>query len=125
MSSVIKSRKAGTEEGVAQVARFFHYSQNNSGGSFDFNRERGLTHHVVVEAFSAAHANERAESIGLYFDGAGDCPCCGDRWYEAWGDGDAEPEVYGEPVAQFKGHRWMDAGAEVAVHRLDGSVQWY
>lgn len=106
---------------------FFHYSQNNSGGSFTFDEAAGITHHVVVEADSADEANERAERIGLYFDGAYDCPCCGDRWSSQWRDesGETEPSVYGEPVAAFKGHRWMDAGKEIAVHFADGRVSWH
>ena len=48
---------------------FYHYSQNNSGGSFDFDQEEGITHHVVIEAESAYLADRRAESIGLYFGG--------------------------------------------------------
>lgn len=43
---------------------FYHYSQNNSGGIFDFDRENGITHHVVIEAESASLADRRAESIG-------------------------------------------------------------
>ena len=57
---------------------FYVYRQNNSGGSF-----RPPAINVIVEAPSAAEADTIAEGLGLYFDGAGDCPCCGDRWYNA------------------------------------------
>ena len=76
---------------------FYHYSQNNSGGSFDFDKEKGITHHVVIEAESASLADRRAESIGLYFDGEGDCPCCGNRWSEAY-EGTDVPSVYDLPL---------------------------
>lgn len=66
--------------------KFFDFSQNNSGGSFVFDEQRGITHFVIVEAMDADHANSVAENIGLYFNGCesgNDCDCCGDRWSEA------------------------------------------
>ena len=57
---------------------FYVYRQNNSGGSF-----RPPAVDVIVEADSAAEADTIAEGVGIYFDGAGDCPCCGNRWDEA------------------------------------------
>ena len=63
---------------------FFSYRQNNTGGSFDTSM--GLI--VYVEARSAEEADMRAESVGLYFDGRGDCRCCGPRWSNAYGEPD-------------------------------------
>jgi hypothetical protein len=109
---------------------FFHYSQNNSGGSFNYD-EKGITHHVDIEAPTAESADRRAESIGLYFDGAGDCPCCGDRWSSAYGDGDAVPSVYSEPLSEAWGSggrfpmRWMKPNPEAVVHFLDGRIEWF
>ena len=40
---------------------FFVFNQNNSGGVFDLDKERGITRFVVVEAKDAAAANRRAE----------------------------------------------------------------
>lgn len=109
---------------------FFHYSQNNSGGSFDFDLARGITHHVVIEADSADDANKRAEAIGLYFDGcdAGiDCGCCGDRWYpkSSGSKGSAEPTVYAGPAFAVD-HliRWMAPNPEVVIHYADGRIEW-
>jgi hypothetical protein len=82
---------------------FYTYRQNNSGGSFEIND--AVTQFVIIEADNAAEANERAEAIGLYFDGVDeglDCGCCGDRWSMSWGgDGEEEPELYGKPVAIY------------------------
>lgn len=75
---------------------FYMYSQNNSGGSF--SESYGIAEYVIVEADSAGAADARAESIGLYFDGDGDCSCCGDRWSTQYGDGDAVPSIYGTPL---------------------------
>lgn len=85
---------------------FFQYTQNNSYGTFDYDEEAGIGPYVIVEADDAVGADWRAERIGLYFDGEGDCPCCGNRWSSAhlawWAatPGDRVPSIYGEPVAE-------------------------
>ena len=69
---------------------FFTFRQNNSGGSYAVDSERGIGYLVCIEAENAAKACERALKIGLYFDGSGDCSCCGNRWSEV-DDDDALP----------------------------------
>lgn len=64
--------------------KFYNFTQNNSGGVFT---EPAI--HVYVEATSVNEACDRAEEVGVYFGGFGDCECCGDRWYRPW-DGDDE-----------------------------------
>ena len=57
---------------------YYHYRQNNSGGSFIVNSD--VTVNVIIEADSADDANEKAKDIGIYFNGVDegiDCPCCG------------------------------------------------
>ena len=64
---------------------FYRYRQNNSGGSFD--REMGLS--VFIEAATVEEANDRAEGMGIYFNGVengSDCECCGDRWSTPWNE---------------------------------------
>ena len=110
---------------------FFEYIQNNSGGHFDYNKKRGITHFVVIEAANADLANKRAEDIGMYWDGCEtrrDCPCCGDRWCPQYdnSDGTEAPEVYGQPVTQATtGFAWMKSGREIAVHYADGRIEWH
>lgn len=81
--------------------KFFNFRQNNTGGRFDEDMPLA----VIIEARDAEHANERAESLELYFDGCRDgidCPCCGDRWYRASGhDGEDEPDT---TVDEFDQH---------------------
>jgi len=96
---------------------FYTYTQNNSGGFFAYDDQRGVAEYVVVEADSAEQANERAESAGLYFGGAGDCECCGNRWSTAWDD-DAAPMVYGTPV-EFQE---LVKNPVVYVHYADGRL---
>lgn len=110
---------------------FFEYNQNNSGGSFTYDGDAGITHYVIIEADDAEQADDRAEEIGLYFDGSGDCECCGQRWYEQSGwsadKGDDVPSIYGTPISDFDfGFRWMEGDRpEAYVHFADGRVQGY
>lgn len=97
---------------------FFHFNQNNSGGHFTIDDERGLGPSVWVEAVDAAHANSRAESIGIYFngcEGGSDCECCGDRWSPAWREeGSKEVEKHDYSFS------WHDT---IYVHLIDGTIQ--
>ena len=84
---------------------FYSYHQNNSGGFFC-----SPAIDVVIEADSAEEANRIAESKGLYFDGQGDCDCCGNRWTEEFGSGeDSVPELYKES--------WYDSKVNYKVKR--------
>ena len=104
---------------------FYTYNQNNSGGFFV--TDDAVTYYVIIEADSAEDANQRAEEVGIYFYGCTkgiDCLCCGDRWSKAWSDdGDPEPMIYGEPVAEAD--TWLGrAGDTIAyVYRKDGTKQ--
>jgi len=116
---------------VTVKSKFYTFNQNNSGGSFVFDEEAGITHFVVIEALDEKHAISRAEDIGIYFNGVNsgsDCECCGDRWYEPY-DGHEYPEVYGENVRGLGVVKafsvWMPEGKEVCVHTLDGNKEWY
>lgn len=108
--------------------RFFEYSQNNSGGDFVYDLERGIGHYVIVEAYNGKDADRRARSIGLYFDGVRDCrdcDCCGDRWSEAYGKGTPDPSHYGEALEMAEddfriGH--VAGRPYVFVHYIDGRV---
>lgn len=109
---------------------FFDYDQNNSGGGFDFDAKAGISTHVIIEAADADEANEAARRIGLYFDGYGDCECCGNRWYEAYGDGGTEPKVYGHPVEEYGDSpyfmKWLGEGKpEVFVHYANGEIRGF
>jgi hypothetical protein len=80
----------------------FVYTQNNSGGAYDYPEWTGpadlggvFSHwdwqdkvvDVWVMAESAAEADMLAKKhAGVYFNGVDkgtDCDCCGDRWYSA------------------------------------------
>lgn len=99
--------------------KFFKFDQNNSGGSFVIDDERGLGAKVWIEAIDANHANSRAESLGIYFNGCADgadCNCCGDRWSELWADEKGEPRPHIDPQWDFN---WSDT---VYAHALDGTI---
>jgi hypothetical protein len=102
--------------------KFYTFHQNNSGGSYDLDDD--LACEVIIEATDADHANQRAESVGIYFNGCQaevDCECCGDRWNEV-----SElyatnaPMIYGEPAVSHE--PLVGKGHEVycVIHYLDG-----
>lgn len=85
------------EDEPKKPTKFYTYRQNNSGGSW-----LGPAKYVIVEGVDAEDANKRAQEKGLYFDGAGDCSCCGSRWSEAHeSDGESEPKIYDEPAKSY------------------------
>lgn len=106
---------------------FYTYSQNNSFGTFDYDYEAGISNYVIIEARNYTEANGIARDIGLYFDGYGDCHCCGDRWSAQWIEaGSRKPEVYQTPpavlgsTADIWDHKWIDEGWEGFIHYKDG-----
>lgn len=107
---------------------FYTFDQNNSGGSF-IHVPGALSHKVIIEADSAEEANRIAEGLGMYFDGDGDCSCCGNRWYEAWPQdaGTETPEIYGAPVEAYGSSKyfinWMGDDPYAYVHYADGRVE--
>jgi hypothetical protein len=107
-------------------AKFFHFNQNNSGGSFVEDNEAGITTDVIIEAFDAAEANEKAEQIGIYFDGCEkeiDCPCCGDRWYPAYDEGDVEPMMHGRSLYKYGIDNFTGFFEyKVFIHYLNGRI---
>ena len=77
------------------MGKFYEYSQNNNGGKFDVGEY--VCARMLIEAESEDKANTTAEDLGCYWDGVRDgidCPCCGDRWYNAWNQGISFPYKY-------------------------------
>ena len=110
---------------------FYLYNQNNSGGSFTQNGD--LAHRVVIEAPSIGMANDKAEEIGIYFDGVEsgyDCACCGDRWHspDELSDHDKQDML---AYVQGLADRYGWTSPDCIVHYLDGTKgyvykkQWY
>ena len=95
---------------------YFIYRQNNSGG-YDVRHDKlGIGNFVIIEAKNAAQANERAETIGLYFNGVeagSDCECCGDRW-DICSDDDAVNSLEEETFFP---------GFNTYLHRLNGTIE--
>lgn len=114
---------------------WYEYRQNNSGGFFNYDPKNGLSVKVYIEADSVREADERARSLGMYFDGVedgADCSCCGNRWPSAeYGSTAKTPPEKNEPMAErtfysklnssVSNIKWMKEGeAEVFVHPKDG-----
>ena len=104
--------------------KFYQFIQNNSGGAFVNSEKDGICEYVIIEALNANDANNRAEDIGLYFDGCYngiDCNCCGDRWYKVdESDGEDEPSIYGESVYDTEKSLYRD---KCYIHFLDGKIE--
>lgn len=108
------------------MAKWFYFDQNNSGGSFDHDASQGIGYGLFIEATDAGHANYRAESIGLYFNGCDegvDCECCGDRWSPASESDAADtPSRYGKnwrPVAEGE-EPTLEWGIPLYIHPMEG-----
>lgn len=64
------------------MKKFYTFYQSNPGGYFIKNDK--VAEYVIIQAESSYEANDKAEEIGIYFDGIKkglDCECCNDRWY--------------------------------------------
>lgn len=102
--------------------KFYVFHQNNTGGRFIIDKENGIGEYVFVEATSLKDAVNKAEDIGIYFDGCGsglDCSCCGDRWYPPYGDGAENIRLYGKLVEQYD--PWS-CETNIFVHRINGDL---
>ena len=103
---------------------FFTFNQNNSGGRFEVDLEKGISHYVIIEAVNAKQANSKAGDIGIYFEGCEgglDCSCCGDRWYSLDDDdGKKEPSIYGTNVYEYKNSFWSSTAC---IHRINKPIE--
>lgn len=97
---------------------YYTFRQSKSGGYYKIDPSEGISQYVIIQADNAEEANERAEEIGLYFDGCDygmDCLCCGDRWYRSYEeDGTETPEIFGRSLLNY-----INAG--VYVHYKSGT----
>lgn len=99
------------------TTRFWTFKQNNSGGIFDHDPDKGIGYAIAVEAVDLDHATARARKIVEIYPASYDCPCCGERW-SLWvwpEDGEEVPELYGQPIRGG----W---GIPSYTHYLDGRV---
>lgn len=110
------------------LALYFHFSQNNSGGSFDI--DENVARHVIIQAHSVREAHRIASDVGIYFNGCDsgqDCSCCGDRWSEIWSDSDgtSTPLIYGEDPEKYD-DMFTRANQPIChVYKLDGTKITY
>jgi hypothetical protein len=98
---------------AAPAARFWTTYQNNSGGIFDHDAEKGIGYAICVEALDRADANRRLLAIIDSYPASLDCPCCGDRWsvwFYADDNGDTSPTEGSWPVPSY-------------IHYLDGRIE--
>ena len=104
--------------------KFYTFRQTNTGGKFEVNKN--ISQFVLIEALSYKEANERAEGIGIYFNGCEsglDCDCCGDRWDELdeYNKGTESPEIYGKKPSEYVSYSPFDY--EYRIHFANGNIE--
>ena len=100
--------------------KFYTFTQNNSGGNYHYDVKKGIAETVIIQAMDLAHAIDKAENLGLYFDGVNkglDCSCCGDRWNEPQ-KATYTPQIYGTDI-DFTNKNFRGG----YVHYSDGRIK--
>lgn len=108
-------------------AKFFYYRQQLVGDCIDLLPGKvGIG--VIIEATSWEAADEKAVSLGIYFDGCRhqlDCGCCGDRWVSAKHSlPSASPHMFEHKMksSQVSTNSVERIAFPVYVHYMDGTV---
>lgn len=97
--------------------KFYKFAQNNAGGKFKY--DENVARNVFIESENAQEANNKAEKIGIYFDGVllgTECSYCEDRWCRA-------SEDDGMEFLEFDKYelKWRTSDGPIAVvHFEDG-----
>ena len=107
--------------------KYYDFNQNNSGGRYKIDENTGQN--TIIAARDMSEANERAERLGIYFNGCRDgmdCDCCGDRWSEQYSESkDVEPLVYGsDPTSYLTKDSW-GFHDKIVVHHADGTRETF
>lgn len=94
---------------------YYTFRQNNTHGYYQINDKLGTQ--VIVEAPTLEIAIERAKTeAGLYFDGKGDCSCCGHRWYAPY---EGSEDHIGETPQYYKGY----LSESIRIYHMDGTIE--
>ncbi|KUY28045.1 hypothetical protein EH151_12660 [Elizabethkingia anophelis] len=102
-------------------AKFYTYSQNNSGGYFVKDEMHGICETVIIQAENEEKAWAKLNEIGDNVSGMWNyCECCGERWSNYVSDETDEPMLYGEKVEEATKGMFRNA---CYVHYLDGTFK--
>lgn len=114
----------------------YEYGQNNSGGHHHVDKTVSVL--VYVEAKDAEEADRAAQyKAGIYFNGCdegNDCPCCGDRWYEAYSPLSKKRVMFNLEVPSYTSkfkynvgeyyQRWVKPGDPFCyIYYLNGDIE--
>jgi hypothetical protein len=106
--------------------KYYCFRQRKSGGSFVVNDKVSYT--VIIQAKNSDDANNKAEEIGIYFNGCYtgyDCSCCGDRWSTAWEEGTKKPRIYNNHPRDHR-EEWANNGEIYCyVYKANGKIKEY
>lgn len=92
--------------------KWYHFSQNNSGGSHTNNDDVGED--VFIQAESEQLAQFKFDDLDNDADNW--CECCGERWYGS--DEIEEPDVFGKLLSE--GYKPFSSRSHAVVHYADG-----
>ena len=96
-------------------SKYYNFRQHNSGGTWNLTPPLG--HVILVEAWDAQDAKNRAEALGVDFEDTNDDS--GDRWDDTdYDKGTHEPEA--SRWLNYEGFSWI-SDVVVSVCHLDGS----
>ncbi|MGB3108322.1 MULTISPECIES: DUF7296 family protein [Sphingobacterium] len=90
--------------------KLYEFTQNNSGGSFDV--DKNVCHRVVIEAVDKNHAIALLETMIEHQSSS--CSCCGDRWSPCYGE-----EL---DIAKYKTEGLL---ISINTHYKDYEQRWY
>lgn len=93
--------------------KWFHFDQNNSGGSFTLNDDVGED--VFIQAKDKQEATDRFDTLDN--DAGCWCECCGERW-SGCGDQEDIPRLYGKSI--FDEYRPFSKNSYAVLHYADG-----
>lgn len=96
--------------------KWYHYDQNNSGGSFVNNDDVGED--VFIQAQSQEEAQAKFDSLDNEADNW--CECCGERWYSA--DEQDAPNIFG--VYLSDGYSPFSSRSHAVVYHADGRKEF-
>ncbi len=103
--------------------KFWHFSQNNSGGIFVIDEKNGVCEDIIIEAQNPKEALSKLSNIGDRVIGFWDfCSCCGERWddYLIEEEGAKVPSMYNEPISTMNPSKYRN---RVFIHHYNGKIE--
>ena len=102
---------------------FVTLSQNNSGGYFINDEDKGICEYIIIEADNNTEFINRLNRIANSINGFYDyCNCCGERWFidEDSIEFESEPLIDDESVYKVKKYSFRE---KCFIHFKNGNIE--